>query len=196
MLEGRREGRDDQMILPTIRESFGRRDALHLVELLGRDDHELRTAARTRLEHEGVDALLDDPRVLNALLTDPVVKAPPPLIFYVLIRQALLEGGIDSRPISDFVASLIVSFLRARRAYRISEDDEEEFHYLVDIAVRIGAAEERRAGSAREAPPSTTTRAWGAQPTASRRRARPRRAWESKRSTATSRVTSRVFGQP
>lgn len=133
------------MILPTIRASFGRRDALHLVDLLGREDEELRTAARNRLEEEGVDSLLDDPRVLNALLTDREVSAPPTLIFYVIIRQALLEGGLDDPATADFLASLVVAFGRARRAYRISDDDEEEYHYLVDMVAGMASTEERRA---------------------------------------------------
>jgi hypothetical protein len=133
------------MILPTIRASFGRRDALHLVDLLGRSDPELRDAARARLEQEGPDSLLDDPRVRNALLTDPDVQAPPALVFYVLVRQALLEGGIDSAATADFVASLVMAFGRTERAYRISEESEEEFHYLVDMVEQMRTAEERRA---------------------------------------------------
>lgn len=133
------------MILPTVRASFGRRDALHLVDLLGRDDPELREAARTRLETEGVDSLLDDPRVLNALLTDPDVAAPPAMIFYVLVRQTLLEVGLEDRRMADFVASLVVAFGRARRAWRISDRDQEEYHYLVDMVARLDIAQERRA---------------------------------------------------
>lgn len=133
------------MIMPTIRASFDRSDALHLVELLGRHDEELRDAARARLEEEGVDSLLDDPRVRSALLTDPEVNAPPSLIFYVLVRQALLEGGIDSTVTADFVASLVLAFGRSRRAYRISESADEEFHYMVDMVAQLGSAEERRA---------------------------------------------------
>jgi hypothetical protein len=133
------------MILPTIRASFGRRDALHLVDLIGRGDPALRAAARERLEEEGVDSLLDDPRVLNALLTDPEVAAPPALIFYVLVRQTLLEQGVDDTGLADFAASLVVAFGRARRAYRISDRDEEEFHYLVDMVAHLDRAGERRA---------------------------------------------------
>jgi hypothetical protein len=133
------------MILPTVRASFGRRDALHLVELLGRYDKELRDAAYARLEESGLDALLDDPRLLNALLTEPDVNAPPALIFYALARQTLLEGGIDSPQIADFVASLLMGFGRARRAYHISDTDTEEFHYLVDIVVKLSSAEQGRA---------------------------------------------------
>ena len=133
------------MILPTVRASFGRSDALHLVDLLARRDPELREAARARLEEDGPDSLLDDPRVRNALLTDPDVKAPPSLVFYVLVRQALLEGGVDSASTADFVASVVIAFARTERAYRISDDSDEEFHYLVDMIEQLRSAEERRA---------------------------------------------------
>jgi hypothetical protein len=133
------------MILPTIRASFGRRDALHLVDLLARHDPELRDAARARLEESGPDSLLDDPRVRNALLTDPDVAAPPALVFYVLVRQALLEGGIDSAATADFVTSLVVAFARTERAYRISDESDQEFHYLVDMVRELGDADARRA---------------------------------------------------
>lgn len=133
------------MILPTIRASFGRRDALHLVDLLARHDPELREAAQSRLEEQGPDSLLDDPRVRNALLTDPDVQAPPSLVFYVLVRQALLEGGIDSPSIADYVASVILAFAQSDRAYRISDESEEEFHYLVDMIEQMRTAEARRA---------------------------------------------------
>lgn len=133
------------MILPTIRASFGRSDARHLVDLLGRSDPDLRDAAEARLDEEGVDALLDDPRVLNALLTDESVKAQPELIFYVLVRHALLEGGLESRATADFVASVVVAFSRSNRAYRPSEDSQEEYHYLVDVLERMSRADERQA---------------------------------------------------
>lgn len=132
------------MILPTIRASFDRGDARHLVDLFGRDP-ELRKEAEARLDEHGIDALLDDPRVLNALLTQESVKAPPELIFYVLVRHALLEGGLDSRSTADFVASVVVAFSRSDRAYRPSEESGEEYHYLVDVVERLSRADEREA---------------------------------------------------
>ena len=116
------------MILPTIRASLCRSDAQQLVHLLGREDRELAEAAQLRLEESGIGSLLDDPRIQNALLTDPDVTVAPQIIFYVLVRQALLEGGIDDENTSDYVASMLFSFGRARRAYRISDGDDGEFH--------------------------------------------------------------------
>lgn len=133
------------MILPTLRASFSRRDALHLVQLLGRHDPELRDAARARLESEGADALLDDPRVRAALLTDPDVTASPAVIFYVLVRQALLEAGVDDAGTADLVASVVLAFGQGGRAYRVRDDDEREYHYLVDLVDRIGSVTEAEA---------------------------------------------------
>lgn len=132
------------MIMPTIRASLSRGDAQHLVRLLGRDDPDLEASALIRLEEHGVDSLLDDPRVLNALLTDPDVSVPPSIIFYVLVRQALLEGGVDDRATADYVASVIAAFGRAKRAYKISATDGSEFHYLVDMISEMRTAGGRR----------------------------------------------------
>jgi hypothetical protein len=128
------------MIMPVIRASFGRNEALHLVELLGRRDAELREAARDRLERGGIDSLLDDPRVLNALLTEEDVKSRPELVFYVLVRQSMLERGVDDAGAADYVASVLVQFGRSKRAYRISEEGEEESVYLVDLMERLRSA--------------------------------------------------------
>jgi hypothetical protein len=132
------------MILPTIRASLSRGDAQQLVGLLGQSDPELAEAARLRLEENGIGSLLDDPRVRNALLTETDVTVPPEVIFYVLVRQALLEGGIDDETTSDYVASMLVSFGRAGRAYRISDGDDSEFHYLTDMVSELQSADGRR----------------------------------------------------
>ena len=132
------------MILPTIRASLSRSDGQQLVRLLGREDPELGEAARLRLEENGIGSLLDDPRIRNALLSDAGVSVPPSVIFYVLVRQALLEGGIDDENTSDYVASMLVSFGRAGRAYRISGEDDSEFHYLTDMISELRSADGRR----------------------------------------------------
>lgn len=125
------------MILPTVRASFGRAHARHLVHLVAGGDAELLDAAMERLDRDGLDALLDDPRTRNALLTDPRAAAPPELIVYVLVRQALLEGGVDDRSLADYVASLVLRFGEGRRAFQSHEGSGEEHHYLADIVIRM-----------------------------------------------------------
>lgn len=133
------------MILPTLRASFGRDEALHLVELLGRGDADTRERARKRLERDGIDALLDDPRVLNALLTDSDVSAPPRVVFYVLVRHAFLEGGITDTLTADYVASLLLGFGQGNRAWRVSDTREEEYRYLVDLVSEMRDTDPQKA---------------------------------------------------
>ena len=133
------------MILPTLRASFGRQDANHLVDLLARDDNSLRQQASERLDGEGLDSLLDDPRTLNAILTDPAAAARTEVVFYVLVRQTLLEAGIQDRSAADYVATLLLHFGTGDRAYRVSEGAQERYGYLVDMVHRLGEADAREA---------------------------------------------------
>jgi hypothetical protein len=121
------------MIVPNIRSSLDRSDAAFLVWLLTRGSETARSREETRLQELGIDAILDDPRTLNALLAGPQFStARPELVFYVLIRHALLEDGITDRGIADYLAALILTFGREGRAWHVAEETTE-YRYLVDI---------------------------------------------------------------
>jgi hypothetical protein len=121
------------MILPNIRGSFDRADASFIIWLLARGAESAREREETRLREHGMDAILDDPRTLNALLAGRHFStARPELVFYVVIRHALLEDGINDRGLADYLAALVLSFGRGGRAYHIAEDNTE-YRYLVDI---------------------------------------------------------------
>lgn len=122
------------MILPNVRASFGRAEASFVVWLLTRGSESERDRADERLREEGFDAILDDPRTLNALLAHGGFStAPEPLIFYLLVRHALLEGDIHDRVLADYMAALLIEFGRGRRAYRIGADEQSEYFYLLDL---------------------------------------------------------------
>ena len=131
------------MIVPNVRSSFDRADAAFLVWVLTRGDESAREQARRRLDEEGLDTILDDPRTFNALMAArEFSSAQPGLVFYLLVRHALLEGGITDRLLADYLATLLVAFGNSRRAF--SPDDENEFRHLVDIvAAGDGARGER-----------------------------------------------------
>jgi len=122
------------VIVPNVRASFGRAEASFVVWLLTRGSEQECTRAEERLREEGFDAILDDPRTLNALLAHGgFSSASEPLVFYVLVRHALLEGNIGDRVIADYLAALLINFGRGRRAYRLSDDEFPEYFYLVDL---------------------------------------------------------------
>ena len=127
------------MILPNVRASFGRSESSFVIWLLTRGSETDRDRAEQRLANEGFDTILDDPRTFNALLAHGGFStAPHPLVFYLLVRHALLEGGISDRVIADYVAALLIEFGRGRRAYTLPNEDNPEYRYLVDL---IEAAE-------------------------------------------------------
>jgi hypothetical protein len=133
------------MILPNIRSSFSRADAHFLVWLLTRGSESAREREEARVRDHGLDSLLDDPRTLNALLAGPQFSsARPELVFYVLVRHALLEDGINDRALADYLAGLVLAFGRGGRAYHTAEDDTQ-YHYLVDIAAAGDQSTGRRA---------------------------------------------------
>ncbi|CAN5886966.1 hypothetical protein BH23GEM9_BH23GEM9_00710 [soil metagenome] len=133
------------MILPHIRSSFNRADASFVIWLLTRGSESARSREETRLHERGIDAVLDDPRTLNALLAGREFStARPELVFYVLVRHALLEDGITDRGVADYLAGLVLAFGRDGRAYHVAEDNTE-YRYLVDIVAAGDQSTGRRA---------------------------------------------------
>jgi len=133
------------MILPHIRSTFDRSDAHFIIWLLTRGSEAAREREEARLREDGFDSILDDPRTLNALMAGRQFStARPELVFYVLIRHALLEDGINDPGLADYLTALVLTFGREGRAYQIEQEDTE-YLYLVDIAAAGDASDGRRA---------------------------------------------------
>jgi hypothetical protein len=64
---------------------------------------------------ESLDAILDLKEIHRALLESPVaLPVSASLYFYVLVRHAFMDGGIDHRDLADYVAGVLVEKLDAR----------------------------------------------------------------------------------
>lgn len=131
------------MILPNVRASFGRAEVGAIITAIAGSDAGARDRLDARLTSDGLDALLDDPRTLNAVLTGDH-HGSPALVFYLLVRHALLESGLDDRTLADYIAAILLEFGREDRAYRIAPDDPDTFHYLVDLVAAAETADGRR----------------------------------------------------
>ena len=122
------------MILANTRQSMTRDDAQLAIRLLTRLSGEEPTAIERRMADEGLDAVLDDPRLAAALLQMPAgAHASLPLFLYVIIRHALRGAGEDDRGIADYVTSMVVHFGAHGRANRIGLADDETYSTLVDL---------------------------------------------------------------
>ncbi|HET6230438.1 MAG TPA: hypothetical protein VFE05_10255 [Longimicrobiaceae bacterium] len=126
------------MIKPNVRASFGRREAELLVALGGPGAEEL-------LRERGLDALLDDARMLSAILRGGRVSAAPaPLVFYLLVRHALLQREISDRQLADYTAAVLLEFGTAGRANAVDGGEGEPFFYLADILAALDRARGER----------------------------------------------------
>lgn len=126
------------MIKPNVRASFGRREAELLTSLAG-------PFGEARLREQGLDALLDEPAVLRALVRGGHIStAPAPLVFYVMVRHALMQREIHDRQLADYTAAMLLEFATAGRAHRVDGGEGEPFHYLADILAALERARGER----------------------------------------------------
>jgi hypothetical protein len=127
---------EEAMIKPNVRASFGRREAELLLAIAGPGGEE-------RLRERGLDALLDDVSVLREMIRrDRISRAPAPLLFYLLVRHALMQREIHDRQLADYTAAVLLEFGMAGRAYTVG--GEGPYRYLADILAAIEEARGER----------------------------------------------------
>ncbi len=126
------------MIRPNVRAGFGRREAEILLALAGPEGEE-------RLRSNGLDALLDDADLVRRLLRRGGIDlAPAPLIFYLLVRHALLEREIHDRQLADYTAAVLLEFGRLGHGGSTAGDALPVTIYLTDILAEIDHARGER----------------------------------------------------
>lgn len=126
------------MIRPNVRASFGRAEAELLLSVVGPGGEE-------RLREQGLDALLDDVTVVRELIRrNGISRAPARLVFYLLVRHALLQREIHDRQLADYTAAVLLEFGLAGRAHRVDGGPGEPFAYLADILAAIDQARGER----------------------------------------------------
>jgi hypothetical protein len=137
------------MILADVRTRLTRADAQLAIGLIGAAGGHERARAEEALGERGIDALLDDPRLLAALAGRPGVAAAAtaswPLYAYVVVRHALRQAGEDDRVMADYVASILMHFGLRDRATRVSDVDDEQYGTLADLLAAAEGPDARRA---------------------------------------------------
>jgi hypothetical protein len=133
------------MILANVRGGLGRGDAQLALRLLARGSEAEYTRAEAELADHGLDALLDDPRLLAALVeTRQGALASLPLFAYVVVRQALRLEGEEDRALADYVAALLLHFGLRDRATRAGDADDEQFTTLAELLAAAQGTDPRR----------------------------------------------------
>ena len=104
----------------------------------GDDDPDLELIRR------GLDQVLDRDELRQYLLDGKMPGPSASLFFYVLVRHALREEGLDDRTLADYCAALLREFGVRNRANRVDDVDDQDHHYLVDILADLGQARRER----------------------------------------------------
>lgn len=122
------------MILANTRARLGREDAQLVVRLVARGSGRAQEHAEAKLADQGLDPLLDDPLLLEGLLSARQgAHASWPLFTYVVVRHALRTAGEDDRPIADYVASILLHFGLRQRARQIADHDDATYDTLASL---------------------------------------------------------------
>lgn len=134
------------MIPGTIRSRLTRSDAQLALQLLVRLAPSEQLVLESALRDRGIDALLDDPRLPEAILSqDTGAHASLPLVVYVLVRRALAGARAEDRVATDFVAGIVLHFGLRDRAHRIREHDDVTYHTLAALAADAECGDPTRA---------------------------------------------------
>ena len=138
------------MIVANVRQQIGRNDAQLALHLIGRASETEYGHAEGMLRDSGIDAILDDPRLLSGLLESrPAMHASYPLFTYVVVRHALRRVGVDDRVLADYVASVMMHFGLRDRAHRITDADDQTYDTLADVSADLEGVDPKRSFLAR-----------------------------------------------
>lgn len=124
------------MVKPQIRASLQWTDVERLLGAVAADHPRAVSGLREDLEREGVDALLDAPEVIHVVLHTPVQSMfdiPLATFLYVAVRAELRSVDLDDIELADYVASLLLQFVKTGSAESLEEASDRKFHYLVDM---------------------------------------------------------------
>src|SRR4051812_45830463 len=134
------------MILANARHQLSRQDAQLAVRLVARDSTEELERTQQRLVDEGLDAILDDVRLPEALLTSRFgAYASLPLFLYVMVRHTLIGVGERDRTISDYLVAMLLAFGPRGAAERISDADDQLYGTLAGLLDDVNDSDPRRA---------------------------------------------------
>ena len=134
------------MIQANVRSRLGRADAQLVLRLVSRGREDELAEAERALADGGLDALLDDPRLLEGLLRARQGQcASLPLFCYVVVRHALRAAGEEDRRLADYAAAVVLHFGLRDRATRVGDADDETYTTLAELLAAAEASDPRRA---------------------------------------------------
>lgn len=133
------------MIQATVRHRLSRDDAQLVARLISRDGGQPVEEIERAISDQGIDAVLDDPRLPAALMRAGQGScASLPLFLYVMVRHALRRVGEEDRRLADYVAAILMHFGVRDNARRISAADDQVYDSLAALLADVDDPDGRR----------------------------------------------------
>lgn len=129
------------MITANCRDRFTAEDFRFVVETLARKGSDSVSLVSLLTDGDCRDQLLDQKQLLQAMLENHLpLSISPQLYFYVLVRHALKDSGLDDRRLSDYVASLLESFSNTARMRSPGDGATGPIQYVSDMLIALRQA--------------------------------------------------------
>ena len=126
------------MIRANCRERFTAADFDFIVRTLARSSTESVSLVDLLSDGEARDAVLDNPRLVDAILSNPAqLQISSHFYFYVLARHVLQQAGIGDRKLSDYVGSLLETFSRTSLLRSPHTSGESMHQYISDMLIAL-----------------------------------------------------------
>jgi len=133
------------MIQATVRHRLSRDDAQLIARLIARARGQPVDEIEQAISDQGIDAVLDDPRLPAALMrAGQGACASLPLFLYVMVRHALRRVGEEDRRMADYVAAMLMHFGMRDNAHRISAADDQVYDSLAALLADVDDPDGRR----------------------------------------------------
>jgi hypothetical protein len=129
------------MIQANCRARFTAADFDFVVRILARSQTDHVSLVDLLSDAETRDAVLDNPRVIDAILSNAgQLQISSHFYFYILARHVLRDVGITDRKLSDYVASLLEAFSRASGLRAPHMSAEHGRQYVSDMLIALTRA--------------------------------------------------------
>ncbi len=124
------------MITASCRTRITPEDLTFLIAALEKSDRERLPLRSLAEDPDALDRLLDSPLLFQRLLEAPkLLDVSPYFFYYVVVRRAFLDHGIEDRRVADYVGALLSHHVHGRAGGGASAGV-----YLVDLVREIAEA--------------------------------------------------------
>ena len=131
-----------KVIRPNCRTQFTPADYAFMGSVLSIRGRETRWFARAAEDPDGLDIILDNPRLFRALLElNACLPVSLHLYFYVLVRQMLLQEDVKDREVADYVAELLSEFAAHARWRQPHASEPRPMDYFHEMLAALEKAE-------------------------------------------------------